>query len=201
MTNGKLLRRDSAGACLVNPGRGSSRRARRRQNRPLVMQQFLKRLPDPQGHRSLRPSFSSSTFVPCTTRSPRLTFASEGYPPPPLARALESSGGRPSLGTYSWRTSLVHPRVGPRGARRSTMVLVPFKLAGPDRQRRLAWRSRIQRVTGSAISSFASRARRSAGKGASSTSGSRVTGWVSASRAACRAWRASSGARVVSPLP
>jgi len=40
----------------------------------------LKRLPDPQGHRSFRPSFSSSILSPWTVRSPRFTCVSEGNP-------------------------------------------------------------------------------------------------------------------------
>jgi hypothetical protein len=40
----------------------------------------LNRLPLPHGQRSLRPSFSSSCFSPCTTRTPRFTFVSEGNP-------------------------------------------------------------------------------------------------------------------------
>ncbi len=37
-------------------------------------------------HGSLRPSFSMSSLSPRTTRSPRLTFVSDGYP---LRRLLE----------------------------------------------------------------------------------------------------------------
>lgn len=44
------------------------------------MQHFLKRLLEPQGHRSLRPSFSSSSLSPWTTRSPRFTCVSDGNP-------------------------------------------------------------------------------------------------------------------------
>jgi hypothetical protein len=36
--------------------------------------------PDPQGHGSLRPSFSKSSLWPPTTRSPRLTSVSDGNP-------------------------------------------------------------------------------------------------------------------------
>ena len=44
------------------------------------MQHILKRLPLPHGHKSLRPSFSSSSLSPCTIRTPRLTLLSEGNP-------------------------------------------------------------------------------------------------------------------------
>lgn len=60
--------------------RGRSCRAGRRQKRPECRQHFLKRLPEPHGHGSLRPSFSSSSFSPCTIRSPRLTCVSDGNP-------------------------------------------------------------------------------------------------------------------------
>lgn len=52
----------------------------RRQKQPFFRQQFFKRLPDPHGHKSLRPSFSSSTLSPWTTRSPRFTCVSDGNP-------------------------------------------------------------------------------------------------------------------------
>src|SRR4051812_26108075 len=53
---------------------------RRHQKQPDFMQHFLKRLPDPHGQRSLRPSFSLSSLPPCTIRTPRLTPVSEGNP-------------------------------------------------------------------------------------------------------------------------
>src|SRR5204863_1962566 len=52
----------------------------RHQRRPDFRQHFLKRLPDPHGQRSLRPSFSASSLQPWTMRRPRLTFVSEGKP-------------------------------------------------------------------------------------------------------------------------
>jgi len=39
-----------------------------------------KRRPEPQGHGSLRPSFSRSSLWPWTIRWPRFTCASEGKP-------------------------------------------------------------------------------------------------------------------------
>jgi hypothetical protein len=51
-----------------------------RRNEPLFRQHFLKRLPEPQGQRSLRPSFSSSSLSPWTMRTPRLTRVSDGKP-------------------------------------------------------------------------------------------------------------------------
>jgi hypothetical protein len=58
----------------------SSRPGLRRQKQPDFRQHFLNRRPDPQGHRSLRPSFSVSSLVPWTIRRPRFTFVSEGNP-------------------------------------------------------------------------------------------------------------------------
>jgi len=58
----------------------SSGRGSRRQNRPPLRQHFLNGLTEPQGQRSLRPTFSSSCLSPWTIRSPRLTFVSEGKP-------------------------------------------------------------------------------------------------------------------------
>lgn len=49
-------------------------------NPPERRQQFLNLRSDPQGHGSLRPSFSSSSLSPCTTRTPRLTRVSDGNP-------------------------------------------------------------------------------------------------------------------------
>ena len=51
-----------------------------RQNRPPSRQHFLYRLPDPQGQRSFRPSFSSSSLSPWTILTPRLTCISDGKP-------------------------------------------------------------------------------------------------------------------------
>lgn len=50
------------------------------QKQPFLRQQFLKRLPDPHGQRSFLPSFSSSNLLPWTTRTPRFTCVSDGYP-------------------------------------------------------------------------------------------------------------------------
>jgi hypothetical protein len=64
----------------------------------------LNRRPEPHGHRSLRPSFSISSFSPpCTDWSPRFTRASLREPPAPFRRALKSSGERldPCCGPYS----------------------------------------------------------------------------------------------------
>jgi hypothetical protein len=44
------------------------------------MQQRLNDFAEPQGHGSLRPSFSISSFEPPTTRVPRLTPVSDGKP-------------------------------------------------------------------------------------------------------------------------
>lgn len=51
-----------------------------RQKQPLFMQQCLNFLIEPQGQGSLRPSFSMSCLLPCTIRSPRLTWVSDGNP-------------------------------------------------------------------------------------------------------------------------
>jgi len=61
--------------------------------------------PDPQGHRSWRPSFSSSSLSPCTMRWPRRTLVSDGYPFPPLTGWLESRGGSRSHHCVAWHTS------------------------------------------------------------------------------------------------
>jgi hypothetical protein len=60
----------------------------RRQNKPVFMQHCLNRLAEPQGQGSKRPSFSSSSLLPCTTRKPRLTRVSDGNP---LRRLLMTS--------------------------------------------------------------------------------------------------------------
>ena len=53
------------------------------------------RRPEPQGQRSLRPSFSSSSFSPPrTARSPRLTRASLREPPATLRRPFKRRTGR-----------------------------------------------------------------------------------------------------------
>ena len=51
-----------------------------RQKEPVVRQHFLKSLPEPQGQRSFRPSFSSSSLSPWTILTPRLTCDSDGNP-------------------------------------------------------------------------------------------------------------------------
>jgi hypothetical protein len=48
------------------------------------------RRPDPQGHRSFRPSFSTSSLSPWTVRKPRFTCVSDGNP---LERLLMRSKG------------------------------------------------------------------------------------------------------------
>ena len=50
------------------------------QKRPILRQHRLNRCPLPQGHGSLRPSFSSSCLSPCTIRTPHLTCVSDGKP-------------------------------------------------------------------------------------------------------------------------
>jgi hypothetical protein len=52
----------------------------RRQKQPDLRQQRRKRLPDPHGQRSLRPSFSDSSLLPWTMRTPRFTCISDGNP-------------------------------------------------------------------------------------------------------------------------
>lgn len=58
----------------------SSRRDWRHQKRPNRKQHARNSLRLPQGHRSRRPSFSSSCLSPCTIRTPRFTCVSEGNP-------------------------------------------------------------------------------------------------------------------------
>ncbi len=58
------------------------------QNRAEVMQQALNRLPEPQGHGSFRPSFSTNSLSPWTIRRPRLTRLSELKACPAFAHCL-----------------------------------------------------------------------------------------------------------------
>ena len=91
-----------------NSGPGASR-----QKRPFFRQHFLNRLPLPQGHRSLRPSFSSNSLPPWTTRTPRLTCVSDGNPrrrlligsKPWLVVIVVISHDAPSSALESFRTS------------------------------------------------------------------------------------------------
>jgi hypothetical protein len=50
------------------------------QKQPDFKQHFLNRFPDPQGQRSFLPSFSVSSLLLWTMRTPRFTFASDGKP-------------------------------------------------------------------------------------------------------------------------
>ena len=65
-----------------------SSRGSRRQKRPFDRQHRLNFLALPHGQRSFRPSFSSSSFSPCTICSPALTRLSDGKP---LRRLLIAS--------------------------------------------------------------------------------------------------------------
>ena len=58
----------------------STRRDWHHQKQPEWRQQSLNSLLLPQGHGSFRPSFSSSSLLPCTIRMPRLTLVSDGKP-------------------------------------------------------------------------------------------------------------------------
>ncbi len=58
----------------------SSHQGPPRQKRPVFKQHFLNRFCDPQGQRSFRPSFSSSSLSPWTMRTPRFTWRSDGNP-------------------------------------------------------------------------------------------------------------------------
>jgi len=80
--------------------------ARRHQNRPDGMQHALKRLPDPQGQGSCRPSVSiSSTSPPRTLRSPRFTRVLDGKP---LRRFDETSKTWLVVGvSLAWHDSLL----------------------------------------------------------------------------------------------
>jgi hypothetical protein len=59
---------------------GSIHSSWRRQKLPDFKQHFLKCLPDPQGHGSFLPSFSTSSLSPWTILMPRLTCVSDGNP-------------------------------------------------------------------------------------------------------------------------
>jgi hypothetical protein len=82
----KYFRRQ--GALRAAAIRGRSRRDL--QKLSLSRQQRLKRRPEPQGQGSLRPSFSTSSLSPWTTRSPRLTEVSLLKAPPALAHRFKS---------------------------------------------------------------------------------------------------------------
>jgi hypothetical protein len=70
----------------------------RRQKRPLFRQQFLKRLMEPHGHRSLSPRRSTSSISPpLIVRRPRFTWVSEGKL---LRRLLVGSKGERRLWVY-----------------------------------------------------------------------------------------------------
>lgn len=66
--NHKKLLPEKSGVCLS------------RQKNPDCMQQCLNLRAAPQGHGSLRPSFSDRCLSPWTTRTPRLTRVSDGNP-------------------------------------------------------------------------------------------------------------------------
>jgi hypothetical protein len=77
-----------------------------RQKRPLLRQQFLKRLVEPQGHRSLLPRRSTSSTSPSLiVCGPRFTRASDGKP---LRRLLIGSKGERLLWVclFSWHGCL-----------------------------------------------------------------------------------------------
>lgn len=57
-----------------------SRAGSHHQKQPRDRQHLLNRRPEPHGHRSFRPSFSSSNLSPWTIRTPRLTCVSDGKP-------------------------------------------------------------------------------------------------------------------------
>ena len=121
----------------------SSDRGSRHQKQPAPRQHFRNRFPLPHGHKSLRPSFSSSSLSPCTMRRPRLTCVSDGKP---LRRLLmvskaglvvvvelvcitESAHGTPPalvnkrLATLSSGTSLIQPQDPvPRTSRLTTQA-------------------------------------------------------------------------------
>jgi hypothetical protein len=78
-----------------------------RQKRPLLRQQFLKRLEDPQGHKSLLPRRSTSSTSPSLiVRGPRFTRVSDGKP---LRRLLIGSKGEPVfwICRFSWHGCLL----------------------------------------------------------------------------------------------
>jgi len=83
-------------AIAPRPGSGpnaNSRPARYRRSRPSAGSSSWKRFAQPHGQRSFRPSFSASSLSPWTTRSPRRTFVSDGYPTPALTARLERRAG------------------------------------------------------------------------------------------------------------
>ena len=110
-----------AGFCSFSE---SSRADSRRQKQPVRRQHFLKSLPELHGQRSFLPSFSDSSLLPWTIRTPRFTFVSDGNPSATLAHRLEKNG--------MWsRLSMVHRLSGrmgretPRRSRRFTAMTRP----------------------------------------------------------------------------
>ena len=75
------------------------------QKRPFFRQHFLKRLPLPQGQRSLRPSFSSRILSPCTMRTPRPTCVSDGNPFRRLLIVSKKTAVR-RICLWTWDTSI-----------------------------------------------------------------------------------------------
>ena len=75
------------------------------QKRPFFRQHFLKRLPLPQGQRSLRPSFSSRSLSPCTMRTPRPTCVSDGKPFRRLLIVSKKTAVRHNC-VWTWDTSI-----------------------------------------------------------------------------------------------
>ena len=93
----------------------SSRRDWNHQKRPDRKQHRLNCLPLPQGHRSLRPSFSSSCLSPWTMRTPRLTLVSDGNP---RRRLLIGTSGSKKVFVVEWFGCIAHdwaPSKGQRG--------------------------------------------------------------------------------------
>lgn len=79
-----------------------------RQKQPFRRQHFLNRRPLPHGHRSFRPSFSSSCLSPWTMRMPRPTCISEGKPLRRLLIGSKKRGDRQSRNrswNSAWHTS------------------------------------------------------------------------------------------------
>jgi hypothetical protein len=75
------------------PITASSRPARYRRSRRSACSSSPKRFAEPHGQRSFRPSFRGSSLSPWTTRNPRRTFVSDGYPTPAPTARLERRGG------------------------------------------------------------------------------------------------------------
>jgi len=119
--------------------------SQRRRKKPELRQHFLNKCPLPQGHGSLRPSFSWSSLSPWTTRRPRLTWASLRIPPAALGHHLErSSRLRRTRG--AWHTSSLSRTMLGDGGRAGTALFRPSTKRTRRTALRFGGRTFIQQI-------------------------------------------------------